>query len=156
MPIGEDVKLGQDVVIHHPELVNLYGCEIGDLTMIGAFVEVQKGARIGARCRIQSHSFICAGVTIEDAVFVGHGVMFINDNNPRATNRAGEVISEKDWELKKVLVKKGATIGSNATILGGVTIGRGAMVAAGAVVTRDVPDQALAIGVPAHIKIPTE
>lgn len=150
MPIASDVQLGQEVKIYHPDLVNLYGCKIGDFTKIGAFVEIQKGATVGNFCKISSHTFICEGVTIEDEVFVGHGVMFINDRYPRATS-AGQLQSEADWEILRVLVKRGASIGSGAVIMGGVTIGAGAMTGAGAVVTRDVPDYALVIGVPTRV-----
>ncbi len=135
-----DVTLGENVTLWR--FVNLYGCEIGDDSMIGTFVEIQSGVRVGRRCRVQSHSFLCEGVTLEDDVFVGHGVMFINDNHPRL----GE-----EWQLSPVLVREGASIGSNATILGGVTIGARATVGAGAVVTRDVPDGATVVGSPARI-----
>jgi UDP-2-acetamido-3-amino-2,3-dideoxy-glucuronate N-acetyltransferase len=151
MPISEDVRLGADVRIFQPTLVNLYGCTIGDETKIGAFVEIQKNASIGARCKISSHTFICEGVVIEDGVFVGHGVMFINDKFPRATNPDGSLQTEADWQVVPTRVKRGASIGTNATILGGVTIGEGAMVGAGAVVTKDVPDHAVVAGVPARI-----
>ncbi|HZU88700.1 MAG TPA: acyltransferase [Stellaceae bacterium] len=151
MPIGKDVRLGERVVIHHPELVNLYGCTIGGETRIGAFVEIQAGATIGARCKISSHSFICDGVTIEDEVFVGHGVMFTNDRFPRATTETGEPQSAGDWTLEPTRVCRRASIGSHATILCGLTIGEGAMVAAGAVVTRDVPPYATVAGVPARV-----
>lgn len=150
--ITDDVVLGKNVVIHHPELVNLYGCVIGDGTRIGTFVEIQRGGVVGKKCKIQSHTFICEGVTIEDGVFVGHGVMFINDTVPKALNPDGTMQTEKDWELLKTLVKKGVTIGSNATILGGITIGEEALIGAGAVVTKDVPPYAIAVGVPARIK----
>ena len=150
MPISENVKLGKDVKIFHPALVNLYGCSIGDDTKIGTFVEVQKGALIGARCKISSHSFICEGVVIEDEVFIGHGVMFTNDRYPRATTAAGTLQSEADWKVEATLVKRGASIGSNATIISGVTIGAGAIVGAGAVVNRDVADFAIVAGVPAR------
>ena len=149
--ITDDVVLGKGVVIHHPELVNLYGCTIGDGTRIGTFVEIQRGAVVGKKCKIQSHSFICEGVTIEDGVFVGHGVMFINDLYPKALSVKGELQTEADWKLVKTRVKLGATIGSNATILGGRTIGKDALVGAGAVVTRDVPDFAVVAGVPAKV-----
>ena len=149
--IANDVQLGEGVVIHHPELVNLYGCQIGPGTKIGTFVEVQKGASIGARCKISSHTFICEGVHIEDGVFVGHGVMFINDRYPRALAPDGHLLTEADWEVTATRVKIGAAIGSNATILCGVTIGTGALVGAGAVVTRDVPDYAIVAGVPALV-----
>ena len=144
----DDVTLGNDVKIY--SFVNAYGCSIGNETRIGAFVEIQKGAAIGARCKISSHSFICEGVTIEDNVFVGHGVMFTNDKYPRATNPDGTPQSESDWQVIPTTVGAGASIGSNATILAGVKIGRGAMVGAGAVVTRDVPDGATVAGVPAR------
>ncbi|MBA3570227.1 MAG: N-acetyltransferase, partial [Pyrinomonadaceae bacterium] len=135
--IAPDVKLGRDVKIHG--FVNLYGCEIGDETKIGTFVEIQKGARIGPRCKISSHTFICEGVNIQAEVFVGHGVTFINDRYPRATNRNGDLQSESDWHCQSTLVKRGASLGSGATILGGVTIGENAIIGAGSVVTRDVP-----------------
>jgi len=147
--ISEDVKLGKDVKIYN--FVNLYGCEIGDETRIGAFVEIQKNAKIGKRCKIQSHTFICEGVTIEDEVMVSHGVMFINDRDPRAVTPDGSLKTEDDWECIPTLVKKRAAIGSNATILCGVTIGEGALVGAGAVVTRDVPDNTVVAGNPARI-----
>ena len=150
MPIGKDVTLGTNVVIFHPELVNLYGCTIGDSTKIGAFVEIQKNAVIGARCKISSHSFICEGVALEDEVFVGHGVMFINDRYPRAAT-LGKLQSETDWQVIPTFVKTGASIGSGAVILCGVTVGREAMIGAGAVVTRDVPDYAIVLGVPARV-----
>src|SRR5215831_4508472 len=136
--IAPDVKLGTDVAIHH--FVNLYGCEIGDGSRIGSFVEIQKGARIGRNCKISSHSFICEGVTIEDEVFVGHAVVFINDKFPRATTNEGGLQSDADWKVVPTLVKRGASIGSNATILCGVNIGARAVIGAGAVVTKDVPD----------------
>jgi UDP-2-acetamido-3-amino-2,3-dideoxy-glucuronate N-acetyltransferase len=148
MPIC-DAELGPGVRILHPDLVNIYGCVIGAGTSVGPFVEIQRGARIGSRCKISSHSFICTGVTIEDEVFIGHGVMFTNDLLPRATNEKGELQTSEDWTLLRTLIRSGAAIGSNATIVAGVVIGRGAMVAAGAVVTRDVPDHALVAGVPA-------
>src|SRR5205814_1430307 len=143
------VRLGQNVVIHC--FANLYGCRVGDETRIGAFVEIQAGAEIGARCKISSHTFICSGVTIEDEVFVGHGVMFTNDMYPRATNDDGTPQTESDWRVVRTTVKKGAGIGSNATILAGVTIGEGAMIGAGAVVTRDVADYSIVAGVPARV-----
>lgn len=151
MPISENVALNGDVKIHHPDLVNLYGCTVGDGTMIGTFVEIQKNAVIGERCKISSHSFICEGVEIEDEVFVGHGVMFTNDRFPRATNRDGSPQTDADWTLEKTQVKRGASIGSNVTIVCGLTIGQGALIAAGAVVTKDVPDFAIVAGVPAKI-----
>jgi len=150
MAISADVKLGAGVRILHPDLVNLYGCSIGDDTRIGSFVEIQKQARIGARCKISSHTFVCEGVIIEDEVFVGHGVMFINDRFPRAT-AGGRPQTEEDWTVIPTLVKRGASIGSGAVILCGLTIGDGAMVGAGAVVTRDVPDRGLVYGVPARL-----
>lgn len=151
MPISEDVILGRDVRIFQPDLVNLYGCSIGDDTKIGAFVEIQKNVSVGARCKISSHSFICEGVTVEDEVFVGHGVMFTNDVYPRAVNHDGSMQTERDWTVIKTTVKKGASIGTNATIIAGITIGRLAMVGAGAVVTKDVPDFAIVAGVPARV-----
>lgn len=151
MPISENVRLGPDVTIHHTDLVNLYGCSIGEGTRIGAFVEVQKNSSIGCRCKISSHSFICEGVFIEDEVMIGHGVMFTNDLFPRATNLDGQLQSEADWVVITTCVRRRASIGSNATILAGITIGEGAMVGAGAVVTRDVPAHAIAAGVPARI-----
>jgi UDP-2-acetamido-3-amino-2,3-dideoxy-glucuronate N-acetyltransferase len=149
--IAQDVTLGDNVVIHHPQLVNMYGCRIGESTRIGAFVEIQRGAVIGRRCKISSHSFICDGVTIEDGVFVGHGVMFTNDRFPRALTDDGRLQTDADWELVPTRVGRGASIGSNATILPGVTIGEGALVGAGAVVTRDVPPYAVVAGVPARV-----
>lgn len=151
MPIAKDVKLGQDVRIFHPDLVNLYGCTIGDDTRLGTFVEVQAGATIGARCKISSHSFVCEGVTIEDEVFIGHGVMFTNDKFPRATTADGRPQGPEHWNLEPTKVGARASIGSNATILCGLTIGEGAIVGAGAVVTRDVPPHATVAGVPARI-----
>lgn len=151
MPIADDVVLADRVRILHPDLVNLYGCTIGAETRIGTFVEIQKGARVGARCKISSHSFLCEGVTIEDDVFIGHGVMFINDRYPRAT-ADGRPQTEADWQVVPTLVRRGASIGSGAVILCGVTIGRGALVGAGAVVTRDVADGAVVAGVPARAR----
>ena len=151
MPIAQNVELGEDVRIHQPTLVNLYGCRIGDGTKVGAFVEVQKGASIGARCKVSSHTFICEGVTIEDEVFVGHGVVFTNDRYPRATNLDGSLQTDVDWTVEHTRVKARASIGSNATILSGVTVGTGALVGAGAVVTSDVPDYAIVAGVPATV-----
>jgi len=151
MPIASDVTLGREVRIFQPDLVNLYGCSIGDETRIGAFVEVQKNASIGARCKISSHSFICEGVKIEDECFIGHGVMFTNDVYPSAVNRDGTLQTEADWQVIKTKVKTRASIGSNATIMAGVTIGEGALVGAGAVVTKDVPDFAIVAGVPARV-----
>lgn len=151
MPIAADVRLGTDVKIFQPELVNLYGCTIGAETKIGAFVEIQKNATVGARCKISSHSFICEGVTIDDEVFVGHGVMFTNDRYPRAVNEDGALQTESDWEVVPTRVKRGAAIGSNATVIAGVLIGEKALVGAGAVVTHDVPDYAIVAGVPARV-----
>lgn len=151
MPVAADVKLGAGVKIFQPELVNLYGCTIGPETKIGAFVEIQKNATVGSRCKISSHSFICEGVTIDDEVFVGHGVMFTNDKYPRAVNEDGSLQTESDWEVITTRVKQRAAIGSNATITAGVVIGEAALVGAGAVVTRDVPDYAIVAGVPARV-----
>jgi acetyltransferase-like isoleucine patch superfamily enzyme len=151
MPISDNVTLGQDVKIFHISLVNLYGCTIGAESKIGAFVEIQKCAVIGARCKISSHTFICEGVTIEDEVFVGHGVMFTNDLYPRAATADGSLQSEADWKVGTTRVKRGASIGSNATIICGISIGEHAIVGAGAVVTRDVPDYAIVAGVPARV-----
>jgi acetyltransferase-like isoleucine patch superfamily enzyme len=145
--IAPDVKLGRDVKIHH--FVNLYGCEIGDGSSIGSFVEIQKGARVGRNCKISTHSFICEGVFIEDEVFIGHGVVFINDKYPRATNEGGAPQTEADWRVVTTRVRRSASIGSNATIMCGVTIGERATVGAGAVVTKDVPDGATVAGNPA-------
>jgi acetyltransferase-like isoleucine patch superfamily enzyme len=146
--IAPNVKLGQNVKIY--AFVNLYGCEIGDETKIGTFVEIQKGAKIGSRVKVSSHTFICEGVTIEDEVFIGHGVMFINDKHPRATTESGSLQSETDWVCTPTIVKKRASIGSNATILCGVTIGENAMVGAGSVVTHNVPPGTVVVGNPAH------
>jgi UDP-2-acetamido-3-amino-2,3-dideoxy-glucuronate N-acetyltransferase len=150
MPIAPTVRLGRNVVIHHPDLVNLYGCQVGDETKIGAFVEIQKNATIGALCKISSHTFICEGVEIEDEVFVGHGVMFINDLYPRATS-SGALQTEADWKVIPTRVRRGASIGSGAVIMCGVTIGERALVGAGAVVTHDVPADAVVAGVPARL-----
>jgi acetyltransferase-like isoleucine patch superfamily enzyme len=147
--IADTVTLGQNVILN--DFINLYGCTIGDGTKIGTFVEIQKNAFIGARCKIQSHTFICEGVTIEDEVFVGHGVMFINDPQPRATAAAGGLQTEADWQVVPTRVQKGASIGSNATILCGVTIGANSIVGAGSVVTRDVPANAIVAGNPARV-----
>ena len=147
--IAADVKLGRDVRL--AKFINLYGCEIGDETKIGAFVEVQKNAKIGRRCKISSHSFVCEGVTIEDNVFVGHGVTFINDSYPRATSTAGALQTEADWKVERTVVKKGASIGSGSTILSKVTIGENAIVGAGSTVTKDVPENAIVAGNPARI-----
>jgi len=146
-----DVTLGQSVQIFHPDLVNLYGCSIGNDTKIGTFVEIQKGVEVGARCKISSHSFLCEGVTIEDEVFVGHGVMFINDLEPRATTASGELQTDADWTVVATRVCRGAAIGSGAVIMGGVTIGPGALIGAGAVVTHNVAQNTTVAGVPARI-----
>jgi acetyltransferase-like isoleucine patch superfamily enzyme len=156
MPITKDVQLGRDVRIFHPDLVNLYGCSIGDETRIGTFVEIQTGAKIGARCKISSHTFICEGVSIEDEVFIGHGVMFTNDKYPRATTADGRPQGPADWTVEPTRVGKGTSIGSNATILCGITIGAGAIVGAGAVVTKDVPARAIVAGVPARVMLVSE
>lgn len=149
LSIAPDVKLGKDVRL--AKFINLYGCEIGDETKIGAFVEVQKNARVGKRCKISSHTFICEGVTIEDNVFIGHGVTFINDSYPRATTAGGDLQTETDWKVETTLVKKGASIGSGATILCKVTIGENAIIGAGSVVTRDVPANVIVAGNPARV-----
>jgi acetyltransferase-like isoleucine patch superfamily enzyme len=147
--IAPDVKLGRDVDIYH--FVNLYGCEIGDGTRIGSFVEVQKGVSVGSNCKVSSHTFICEGVTIEDEVFIGHGVNFINDNYPRATAAGGALQTQSDWQVAPTLVERGASIGSGATILGGVQIGARAIVGAGSVVTKNVPAGTIVAGNPAKI-----
>lgn len=147
--IAPDVKLGRDVKIF--AFVNLYGCEIGDETKIGTFVEIQKGVRIGKRVKVSSHTFICEGVTVEDYVFIGHGVMFINDRYPRAANPDGSLQTEADWQVVPTIIRRGASIGSNATILCGVTIGEGAIVGAGSVVTRDVAPFTVVAGNPARV-----
>jgi acetyltransferase-like isoleucine patch superfamily enzyme len=147
--VAPDVKLGQDVKIY--AFVNLYGCEIGDESKIGTFVEIQKGSFIGKRVKVSSHTFICEGVTIEDEVFIGHGVMFINDKYPRAANAAGQLQTEADWECTPTLIKRGASIGSNATILCGVTVGENAIVGAGSVVTHNVPPESIVAGNPARV-----
>ena len=147
--IAPDVQLGKDVKLS--KFINLYGCEIGDDTKIGAFVEIQKNAKVGKNCKISSHTFICEGVIIEDNVFVGHGVTFINDSYPRATTPEGQLQSEKDWKVEPTLVKKGASIGSGATILANLVIGENALVGAGSMVTRDVPDNAIVAGNPARL-----
>ena len=147
--IAPDVKLGKNVRL--AKFINLYGCAIGDETKIGAFVEIQKNANIGRDCKVSSHSFICEGVTIEDGVFVGHGVVFINDKHPRATNESGGLQTEADWGCIPTLVKRGASIGSNATILCGLTIGEEAIVGAGSVVTHDVPPRTIVAGNPARV-----
>jgi acetyltransferase-like isoleucine patch superfamily enzyme len=143
-----DVAFGDGVVVH--SFTNLYGCQIGDETRIGTFVEIQRGASIGARCKVQSHTFICEGVEIEDEVFVGHGVVFVNDKFPRATTDTGRLQTEKDWTLLRIVVERGAAIGSGAVVLGGIRIGAGALVGAGAVVTRDVPPGKTVTGSPAR------
>ena len=148
--IADDVKLGVNVKLSR--FINLYGCEIGDETKIGAFVEIQKNARVGKRCKISSHTFICEGVEIEDQVFVGHGVVFINDTYPRATTPAGELQTDADWKVERTRVCKGASIGSGATILANLTIGENAIVGAGSVVTRDVPANAIVAGNPARLR----
>jgi acetyltransferase-like isoleucine patch superfamily enzyme len=150
MPIV-NAELGRDVQIFRPELVNIYGCRIGDETKVGPFVEIQSGVVVGARCKISSHSFVCEGVTIEDEVFVGHGVMFINDIVPRATAPGGALQTKDDWTLVPTLVRRGASIGTGAIIMGGVTIGEGAMIGAGAVVTRDVGAGEVVAGIPARL-----
>jgi acetyltransferase-like isoleucine patch superfamily enzyme len=150
MPIADDVVMGAGVTIFHPTLVNLYGCRVGDDTRIGTFVEIQKNAVVGRRCKISSHTFICEGVTIEDDVFVGHGVMFINDRRPRATV-GGRLQTASDWSVVPTRVRRGASIGSGATILCGVTIGEDALIGAGAVVTRDVAAGETVAGVPARV-----
>ena len=147
--IAPDVMLGKNVVLN--DFINLYGCTIGDGTKIGPFVEVQKNAIIGRQCKVSSHTFICEGVTIEDEVFVGHGVVFINDKYPRATNESGDLQTEEDWEVVKTIIKRGASIGSNATLLCGITVGAGAIVGAGSVVTNDVPGNVIVAGNPAKI-----
>ncbi|MGB0103716.1 MAG: acyltransferase [Candidatus Sulfotelmatobacter sp.] len=147
--IATDVKLGRDVRLS--KFINLYGCEIGDESKIGAFVEIQKNASIGKRCKISSHTFICEGVTIEDNVFIGHGVMFINDSYPRATAADGNLQTEADWKVERTVVKKGSSIGSGATILSNVSIGENAIVGAGSVVTKDVPPGSIVVGNPAKV-----
>lgn len=151
MPIADNVVLGKDVRIFQPDLVNLYGCRIGDDTKIGAFVEVQKNASVGSRCKISSHTFICEGVTIEDEVFIGHGVMFTNDPYPQAVKEDGTLQTEADWVVVPTHVKRRAAIGSNVTIIAGVKIGESSLIGAGAVVTVDVPDYAVVAGVPARV-----
>jgi acetyltransferase-like isoleucine patch superfamily enzyme len=148
--IAPDVKLGKDVKLS--KFINLYGCEIGEETKVGAFVEIQKNARIGRRCKISSHTFICEGVTIEDNVFVGHSVTFINDSFPRATTAGGELQTEQDWKVETTVVKKGASIGSGSTVLSNVVIGENSIVGAGSVVTKDVPPNAIVAGNPAKLR----
>jgi acetyltransferase-like isoleucine patch superfamily enzyme len=147
--VAPDVKLGENVRLS--EFVNLYGCEIGDNTKIGAFVEIQKNATVGKNCKISSHTFVCEGVAIEDGVFIGHGVMFINDTYPRATAADGELQTEADWKVEKTAIRKGASVGSGATILAGVTVGENALVGAGSVVTKSVPAGAIVAGNPARV-----
>ena len=147
--IADDVKLGNDVRLSR--FINLYGCEVGDETKIGAFVEIQKNARVGKRCKVSSHTFICEGVVIEDEVFIGHGVMFINDSYPRATTSGGSLQTESDWKVERTVVKRGASIGSGATILSNISVGENAIVGAGSVVTKDVPPHAIVAGNPARI-----
>lgn len=147
--IAPDVVLGRDVAIYN--FVNLYGCRIGDSTKIGSFVEIQKGVQIGRNCKISSHTFICEGVTVEDEVFIGHGVNFINDKYPRATAADGQLQTEADWTVERTIVQRGASIGTNATILGGIKIGERSIVGAGSVVTRDVPAGAIVAGNPARV-----
>ena len=149
LSIADDVKLGKDVKLS--KFINLYGCEVGDETKIGAFVEIQKNAKVGRRCKISSHTFICEGVTIEDNVFIGHGVTFINDSYPRATTPEGELQTEQDWHVENTLIKKGASIGSGATILSNITIGEHAIVGAGSVVTKDVAAHSIVAGNPAKL-----
>ncbi len=151
MAISNDVFLGNNVKIFHRDLVNLYGCKIGDDTKIGTFVEIQANVIVGKKCKISSHSFLCEGVTIEDEVFIGHGVMFTNDLYPRATNEDGSLKTETDWQTIKTTVKNRASIGSNATILPGITVGKQAIVGAGAVVINDVADYSIVAGVPARV-----
>lgn len=147
--ISEDVKLGANVRLS--KFINLYGCEIGDETKIGAFVEIQKNATVGKRCKISSHTFICEGVVIEDNVFIGHGVMFINDRYPRATNEDGQLQTEADWKVERTVVRRGASIGSGATILSSIVIGADSIVGAGSVITRDVPPHTIVAGNPARV-----
>jgi acetyltransferase-like isoleucine patch superfamily enzyme len=153
--IASSVTLEEGVIIHHPDLVNLYGCRIGTGSRIGTFVEIQRNAVIGKDCKVSSHAFICEGVTVEDGVFIGHGVMFTNDLHPRAVNADGSLQTDADWAVVATLVKRRASIGSGATILAGITIGEGALIGAGAVVTRNVPDHTVVAGVPAKVIGPT-
>jgi UDP-2-acetamido-3-amino-2,3-dideoxy-glucuronate N-acetyltransferase len=155
MAVASDVVLEEGVIIFHRDLVNLYGCRIGAETKIGTFVEIQKNAVVGRRCKVSSHTFVCEGVTIEDEVFIGHGVMFINDRYPRAA-AGGRLQTEADWTVQPTLVRRGASIGSGAVVLCGVTIGEGALVGAGAVVTADVPSGATVAGVPARVLVRRE
>lgn len=147
--IAPDVRLGRDVAIYN--FVNLYGCEIGDNTKVGSFVEIQKGARVGRNCKISSHTFICEGVTVEDEVFIGHGVKFINDKYPRATRADGQLQTDEDWAVEQTIVRRGASVGTGATILGGIEIGERAIVGAGSVVTRNVPPGSIVAGNPAKV-----
>jgi acetyltransferase-like isoleucine patch superfamily enzyme len=149
--IADTVRLGKNVSIPQPQLVNLYGCSIGDGSKVGAFVEIQRGGSVGRNCKVSSHSFLCEGVTLEDGVFVGHGVIFTNDLYPRAVTPDGQLQTDADWQVVDTRVKAGASIGSNATILAGVTIGEGAIVGAGAVVTKDVAPYTIVAGVPARV-----
>ena len=149
LSIAQDVKLGRDVKLS--KFINLYGCEIGDETKIGAFVEIQKNATVGKCCKISSHTFICEGVTIEDNVFIGHGVMFINDSYPRATAAHGNLQTEADWKVERTVIKRGASVGSGATILSSITIGENAIVGAGSVVTKDIPPNSIVAGNPARV-----
>ncbi|MCK4897135.1 MAG: N-acetyltransferase, partial [Anaerolineales bacterium] len=151
MPVADNVQLAQGVKIFHPDLVNIYGCSVGEGTTIGPFIEIQAGVVVGERCKISSHTFVCDGVIIEDEVFIGHGVMFTNDLYPRSTNEDGSLQSASDWQMVSTRVKRRSSIGSNATILGNVTVGESAIVGAGAVVTHDVPDYAIVAGVPAQV-----
>ena len=151
MPVSKTCKLSKSTIIYHKDLVNLYGCTIGDESQIGAFVEIQKNVSIGRRCKISSHAFICEGVTIENNVFIGHGVMFINDIYPQAANEYGDLQSEDDWQIIETFVREGASIGSNATIMAGITIGKNTLIGAGAVVIKDVPDFSIVAGVPAKV-----